>query len=196
MDNVEATGGAKDTTSGVSQDDRSNDLVSKMKKEKDNWVKANSEKERTISDLQAQIESMQKAELEKQQQYKELAEMESKKRREVEEKMTGLEKLMRQEKVDSKLRNELLTQGLRSDLVEEALRIVDRSSIAFHPETNSVLGVDDAAKAFKEKYKDIFFGQKIPGVSYNAAGVTPKAEKSLSEMGFQEKLEALSKLNK
>lgn len=195
-ENMEATSGASPSTSGEEQiEDKKYDasFVEKLKKEKENWAKSASETKAQLEELQSKLAEIEKDKMMSNEQYKEYAEKLELELNESKQELGKFKETIKQGQVNRRIQDELVRNGLNPKYMDDALRLVDRNQISFHPETNLPLGVEDLVRDFKDRYSDLgFFGKSVPGVDYSAASSRPQGQKNLTDMSIQEKLQLLS----
>ena len=173
---VQATSGATD-----------NGLVDKLKREKDNF------RERALKAERA-LEEKERAGLEAKEEYKKLYELEKQKVGEHEQVLAEMRVKQQTAEINSKLRDELTRLGCKPESIQDAFKLIDRSTVNVDPETGLILGAEDAAKMFQEKYSQYgFFSRASVGVSQTAPNTKPVTDKSVGEMTTKEKLELLAK---
>lgn len=195
-ENKEATSGASSSASGEEQKEEKKydaSFVEKLKKEKENWAKSASEAQSQLEELQNKLTEIEKEKMMSNEQYKEYAEKLESQLKEREQELGKYKETIKQGQVNRKIQDELVRNGLNPKYMDDALRLVDRQQVSFHPETQTVLGVEDLVRDFKDRYKDLgFFGKTVPGVDYSAANSKPEGQKTIGEMSIQEKLKMLS----
>jgi hypothetical protein len=155
-------------------------------------------------ELEAQLKKLSEEKLVQNQQWKDLAEQREKELIEVKQRESAKDQKLKDAKINSSLRNELLKFGMNAAMIDYALRLVDKSKIQVDPETEVVLGADQVAKEFHSTFSgQSFFGTQTPGVSHKAPDNRPhltgeeafKAE--LRQVKSQKELEmVLAKHNK
>lgn len=170
-DNEKASSGANPETSGsgIELDAASSgategktDLVAKLKKEKDNW-KAKAEELLNKQKL-AEEESLKAKE-----QYKVLYENRTKEVEEYKAKLVKIEDGLKKEAKSKAVEKELFKLGLSPEYSDTVNKLMDWNLVNLDPETNLVIGAEEAAKGFYEKHNALgFFKKTGPGVNHNA----------------------------
>lgn len=166
-----ATSGAKDQEQSVTSGAETDGLAK-------NLEKALTEKKNAMSklrELEAQLKKANEDKLVQSQQWKELAE--SRERELLETKLTleTKEKKIQEASVNGALRNELMKFGINGQLVDSALRIIDKKSVQVDPETGVVLGAGEVVKDFHKTFAgQSFFGNPSPKTSQGAPSLTPQ----------------------
>ena len=162
---VETSGSAKNTESATSGADKStydSDFVQKLKKEKDNW-KAKAE------ELALKSKAEHEDKLKSQMQFKELYESQKKATEEALAQKRELEAEITKTQIAAKVRGELAKLGMAQEYAEDAFRLMDWKLVSLDPETKTVIGAEEAAKAFHERYNGLgFFKKGSAGVNHNA----------------------------
>jgi len=167
------------------------DFVNKLKKEKENTLKANAELKAKYEEAIAEISKIKETELQTQSQYKTLWENEKKSKSEILESLKAKEEQIKKGKMVAALRGEYLKLGLDPKFLDDAFTMTDWKQISIEPETESVIGAEDAAKAFYQKFGSTgLFQKQGVMVNHNAASMT-KPEVSYDKMTYKEKLNAL-----
>lgn len=152
------------STSGDAPSRGSDDLVLKLKKEKENW--------RTKAlELETKLKTQEETELKAKENYKQLYEAEKKARETVHSELESLRQKEKQAKVNSALRKELFKYGLAQEHLETALKLIDRDVVQLDPDTDVVIGAELAAKNFHEKNSALGFFKKV-GTGVNQVGST------------------------
>lgn len=169
----QATSGAVDETSGSSDtvvDGKyPESFVNKIKKEKENLAKSiialKAEKDEALSLLKKKNDE----DLEKTAQYKTLWENSEKSKTELAAVLKAKEDQIKQGKMASSVRGELLKLGLAPEHLDTAFKLMDWKLVTTDPETDSVIGSDAAAKVFYDQHNSLgFFKKQAPGVNHNA----------------------------
>lgn len=158
------------TTSGVEESkEYPADFVEKLKKEKENALKGFTSKQQRVSELEARVEEFEKQEMLKKQNYSEYIQKLEEKNKELSARIETHEAERKQATLNTSIRNELVKLGIKQEYVQDAFRLLDRDEVSFHPETGTVLGAEEAAKKFHEKYSKLgFFNSKAIGVDHRA----------------------------
>lgn len=196
-DKTKATSGAITDTSGSVTDETSTsgdapsrgseEIVLKLKKEKENW------KTKAL-ELEGKLKERDESELKAKEDFKKLYEAEKKTRETVSAELEMLRQEKVQAKLNSAIRKELLKYGLAPEHTETALKLFDRSQVTLDPDTNVVVGAELAAKSFYEKHAALGFFKK-PGTGVNQVGAQMnKVEPTdFNKMPLKQKYEYLSK---
>jgi hypothetical protein len=177
-DQASTSGDAK-TTSGVENviesnatsgaDDASNyksvEFVEKLKKEKENYKKQ-------LEALKSQLNTDQENKLKEKEEYKKLAELKTKELETFKAEKQALEDKIKLGTINSAVKTELEKLGLDTSLFEDAYKLAEKQikdGVTIDPDTNSVIGADEVAKQFYQKYSTLgFFKKATAGVNHTA----------------------------
>lgn len=193
-DNNQATSGAVDETSGSSEQPIASvgadglykaEFVAKLKKEKENASKANAELKAKLEEANLLLQQKQESELQKEKQYQQLWENEKKARAELEAQVKATKEQIKQAKIQHAVKQDLIKLGLANEYVDTAFKLIDWKLVTTDPETDSVIGSEETAKAFYQSHAALGFFKK-PGavVNHNAPAGKP------GETGFQAEVKA------
>lgn len=208
---LKATSGANSSTSGdeivgevsksTSGDSKtSNDKqIEKILKEKRNAMAALEQKEKELEELKKFKADMEEAELLKTKQYETLLNNHKEKLAKVEADLKAEREVSTKAKLNTAVLTELKKLGFVDNEAnkEAALKLMSFKNVAVDPALNAVVGAEDAAKDFMEKFSQLGFFDKKTGSTQGAApqynfkqGQMP----DLSKMSKQDKLDMLSKM--
>ena len=178
-----ATSGADEATSGASDKMPSSDSYNKMRKELDHWrSKAKSEEENRLKERED---------------YKSLADLKSKEAEDYKAKLDSVLKSNKEQAIASKLKEAFLSKGGKAEFLDDALTLMPKTGVAIDPETNVVVGIDNAINAFYERHKSTGFfkiGNSI--VSHAAPGSNGHVKPDFKKMSVNEQMEYLRKMHK
>jgi hypothetical protein len=162
-------------------------------------VKALLEVKKRNEALSAELKKYQEKDkkvLEQANEYKSLYELSQKENEDKEAKLMAYRAKIQEGYINSSLNKKLSELGFNEDFKDLAHKAIDKSSIKFDEDTNTVLGMDMAVKSFHEKYgkSDMF---KKGSINVNqGAGTIPEnlGNRDLSKLKLDEKLALLSKM--
>ena len=178
-----ATSGAEGATSGASDKTYNVEFVEKLKKELEHHrAKAKSEEEMRLKEKDD---------------FKSLAEIRAREAEEWKNKYSHLETTVKTNAVESKLKDAFLSKGGKAEFLDDALKLMPRNGLAIDPETNVVVGIDNAINAFYERHKATgFFKIGNPMVSHAAPGTSGHVKPDFKKMTVNEQMEYLRKMHK
>jgi len=178
-----ATSGAEGATSGASDKTYNVEFVEKLKKELEHHrAKAKSEEEMRLKEKDD---------------FKSLAEIRAREAEEWKTKYSHLEQTVKTNAVESKLKEAFLSKGGKAEFLDDALKLMPRSGLAIDPETNVVVGIDNAINAFYERHKSTgYFKTGNPMVSHAAPGVSGHVRPDISKMTQQQMIDQLRKMHR
>jgi hypothetical protein len=138
-------------------------------------------------ELEAKLKAIEEKSLLEQNQFRELAEMKAKEAEEYKSKFESEQAKTRQGYLNTVLRDKLLTYGLNPKYTTEALKLIDKSKLQVDPDNSVVIGADETAKEFYNKYAGLFFSTATPGVTHQAPGNTGVSAKAVKDMTRDER---------
>lgn len=142
-----------------------NPLVEKALKEKENW------KAKAL-ELEAKFQETEKAKLEEQQKFKELADIYKKKSEELEARIRDQqEREVKATKLNA-LKSELGKMGIKQDKLELAFKLAPIDSLKYDMDNQIVLGADEVAKQLKDQTPE-WFGVSAAQVNQQAPASRP-----------------------
>jgi len=166
----EATSGANDqkvldTTSGESEGLAKN--LEKALREKKNAMEK-------LREMEAQMKKLNEDKLSHSQEWKQLAELREKELSETKQALHEKEKKIAEASVNGAIRNELLKFGMNTQLVDYALRIIDKAGVQLDPETGVVIGAGDVVRDFHKTFAgQSFFATPKATASHGAPEMNP-----------------------
>lgn len=189
-----ATSGAKSDTSGSDESQASTSggvsgtsdkLSAKLMKEKENW------KSKAL-ELEQKLNEVTESELKAKENYKQLYEVEKTSKESLKKELESFKEKDKSLKVNSAIVKELYKFGLAPEYAETALKLFDRNAVNLDPDTQVVVGAEEAAKVFHEKHAGLNFWKKAgTGVNQNGFVGNTQQTKELRKMTLEEKYEAL-----
>jgi len=145
------------------------DLVSKLKREKDNYVKRVAELQTQLDAQNAANELAKEQDLVQKEQFKTLYEREKEKAEKLVQDLSQRDKRDQEALKRASVKEHLVRLGLNSEHEKTAFRLMDISTVIVDQETGAVIGSEDAAKAFHDQFKTLgLFGRQGVGVSHDA----------------------------
>lgn len=202
----ESTSGDKTATSGADeiQGESKNaskgangypaEFVEKLKKEKENLAKALTGMREEFSNLQKTLQTREQQELEQKQEYKKLYESERQRVEILNKEHQALQEQIKQAKVNTAIRSELMKLGLDENHLETALKLIDRNVVNVDPGTQVVVGADEAAKQFHLKHAQLgFFKRPTPGINQTASKAVEPGGMDLTKLSQSDKIKLLAK---
>lgn len=177
-----ATSGAEGATSGASDKTYNVEFVEKLKKELEHHrAKAKSEEEMRLKEKDD---------------FKSLAEIRAREAEEWKAKYSSLESSVKTNAVESKLKEAFLSKGGKAEFLDDALKLMPRNGLAIDPETNVVVGIDNALNAFYERHKMTgYFKQGQSMVNQTAPNQSGFVRPDVTKMTQQQKIEELRKMH-
>jgi hypothetical protein len=170
----------------------------KLLREKKNASLALQDAKAKLAEYDAFKAQVEEEKLLKEKQYETLLDNYKKKLGETESKLTGLEKTIENSKKNTAILNELKKLGfVDSESNRKAVsRLVDTSMASIDPQTNVVIGADEAAKAFYQEFNSLgFFGKQTSGANHNAPKINLNSGNvDLSSMSKDEKVALLKSI--
>lgn len=188
-DDQKATSGAATDSSGSGNQPSETvpEVIGKLKKEKENLAKLVNQMRGELDSIKKGAEESQVKELQSKEEYKRLYEMERKKAEELSLNVKGLQSKITEGTINSNLRSELLKLGCEPQHIDTALTLADRKMVVIDPDTGTIVGADDCAKAFYDKFNALgFFKKASGGINHNAPKHN-KAQTDLATMTLNEK---------
>jgi len=178
-----ATSGAEGATSGASDKTYNVEFVEKLKKELEHHrAKAKSEEEMRLKEKDD---------------FKSLAEIRAREAEEWKTKYTTLEHTVKTNTVESKLKEAFLAKGGKAEFLDDALTLMPKTGVAIDPETNVVVGIDNAINAFYERHKSTgFFKIGNSMANHAAPGSNGHVKPDFKKMSVNEQMEYLRKMHK
>lgn len=193
-----ATSGANTDTSGsesinTKETEKTSDtpLEVKLKREKDNVLKAKQLVEGENAKLLARIQELETLSLSEKEQYKTLYEREKEARELVIKELTSHKEKEVEGKKLSAIKKELFKLGLDPKFEEAALKLVDKKSIVVDQATDTIIGADEIAKQFHQNYGSLGFFSKAGSFANHTAAAAGPLKVDLSKMSVEQKLAAL-----
>jgi hypothetical protein len=169
----------------------SEEFVSKMRGELDNYRKS-------AKELETKLKEIETKDLEKKNEYKTLYEQQLKRASDLEGQLTGIKEQTVGSKKKEALTKSLFKLGLDEKFLDDALKLTTLKNVSVDPETHAVFGADEEAKSFFEKYKGLGFfkGVKRLPTNHDAPRFNEKPiTEDLSKMSQQQKLARLRELH-
>ncbi len=205
-DEIIASSGAKDSTGGESKDKKQpdasgegsypKDFVDKLKREKENLAKGKTALEQELEALKKEKQSREEADLQAQNKFKELYEAQKARAESIEKELSSTRETIVEGKKNTAIRTELVKLGFDETHIESAFKLLDKKMVAYDQSTGTVVGADEAAKAFHQNYGSLgFFKKQTPGANHQAPGGQP-GKIDLSKISTSEKLRMLAQMKK
>ena len=172
MEKQKDTSGSNDSTSGEleakkNESSYSPEFVEKLKKEKLNTMKA-------LEELKATLALAEQDKLKEKEQWKTLYEQQKKSNEELATQLQQKEERIRQGVLNSAISNELLKLGVDPTMMDAAKQLFDKNAIMFD-ETNTPIGVSEAAQAFYKKYSTLNIFKRQATANHSAAAMNGSA---------------------
>lgn len=164
MEKKTDTSGSPDATSGANEENNKTypaEFVEKLKKEKANAMAA-------LEKMTASLKEKESEELKKNEQWKSLYEQATKSVEDLTTKLKSKEEMIQHGVLNAAISNELLKLGVDPSKMEVAKQLFDKSSIMFD-ETNTPIGVAEAAQSFYKKFADLNIFKKATTANHAAA---------------------------
>lgn len=164
MEKTKDTSGSPDATSGATEENKQSyppEFVEKLKKEKANLAKA-------LEEAKVSLKEKESGELKEKEQWKTLYEQTVKSNEELSINLKKKDEMIQQGVLNAAISNELLKLGVDPSKMDVAKQLFDKSTIMFD-ETNTPIGVTEAAQSFYKKFADLNIFKKATTANHTAA---------------------------
>lgn len=145
--------------------------LDKILKEKKNATMALHEAKSKLSEFENRELKLEEEKLLKEKQFETVIENYKKKLTDMESELKNTKTTIQNAKINSAIMTELKKLGFADNETnrEIAGKLINRDSVIIDHTTNAVLGADDVAKGFYQKYSNLgLFGSKVFGVNHHA----------------------------
>lgn len=197
----ELGGDSNNATSGAQLKSAEQKQYEKLLKEKKNAMLALEEKENQLNELIKYKQEKEEAELLKTKQYETLISTYKDKLSKAEIDLKAEKELNSRSRINSAFLSELKKLGFveNESNKEAALKLASFKSVVVDPTINSVVGAEEEAKEFLEKFSHLgFFEKKTGGISNTAPkyNLNLGDKPDITKMNKKEKMEYLASLSK
>ncbi len=166
----------------------------KLLREKKNASLALQQARDKLTEYEAFKAQVEEEKMLKEKQYEQLLENYKKKLQDTEGELGNMKKTIESAKKNTAILNELKKLGFvdNDSNREVALKLVNSSVATLDPQTNVVLGADEAAKEFYQKFNSLgLFGKSTSGVNHQAPKLNLNSNNDLNSMSREEKINLL-----